>query len=118
MASPCHERLLFGGCLFKLTVSWFLLVSTVSLYSSPCSCIHMKQTSYRGFPQKNEKRLGRSFLFHIQRNRCMSLHLIIQSLVFMLIASIPLNLNKRISQIQLSPLHNLIYIQNVAVRVT
>jgi len=40
----------------------------------------------------------------------MSLHLIIQSLVLMLIASIPLNLNKRVSQIQLSPLHNLIYI--------
>ena len=41
----------------------YLWVQTVFIFSPTCSFIHMRQTSYRGFSRKNEKKLARSFNF-------------------------------------------------------
>ena len=40
-----------------------LWVQTVLLFSLTCSFIRMRQTSYKGFSRKNEKKLARSFNF-------------------------------------------------------
>jgi hypothetical protein len=43
--------------------SAYLWVTTVLLFSPTCSFIRTRQTSYRGFSRKNEKKLARSFDF-------------------------------------------------------
>ena len=43
--------------------SAYIWVQTVLLFSPTCYFIRMRQTSYRGFSRKNEKKLARSFNF-------------------------------------------------------